>query len=342
MYYRLVNSITYGYLKLFKPSRFSAWLYYSLWDSSFRREMSAVYAGKREQIINKHSINAARYTLRRNIHRMEKGLIMKQRREVFGLDYIGETISCFEKVYPIDKKNAVRSDETKWFVDVLTQYFGAIKLCDKTRPLKAIFDRCTEGYAAGEDSSVPYPRSKSAPLPFGYDELYQLFLRRRSVRWFEQKPVPRDLIDKAVTAAIQAPSACNRQPFYFSVIDNPEELKAITRIPMGTTGYGDNIPMMIAIVGQLNAYFDERDRHVIYVDGSLAAMSFMLALETLGLASCPINWPDIEAKERQMEKALKLDKWERPIMLIAVGYPDPEGGVPFSQKAPIDSLRRFN
>jgi nitroreductase len=58
----------------------------------------------------------------------------------------------------------------------------------------------------------------------------------------------------------------------------------------------------------------------------------MLALETLGLSSCPINWPDIESREKMLSSKLDLRFHQRTIMLIAVGYAEPEGGVPFSQK----------
>ncbi len=75
-------------------------------------------------------------------------------------------------------------------------------------------------------------------------------------------------------------------------------------------------------------------------DASLAAMQFMLALETLGLASCPINWPDIEPLERRMDRELGLPPHLRPVMLIALGYPDPKGGVPYSAKKGADLLLR--
>ncbi len=111
---------------------------------------------------------------------------------------------------------------------------------------------------------------------------------------------------------------------------------------MGVKGYADNIPMLLISVGFLDAYFDERDRHLIYIDASLANMSLMLALETLGLSSCPINWPDIEHLERKMEKLLNLKKFQRPIMCIAVGYPHPDGKVAYSEKRNIKKLKRIH
>jgi nitroreductase len=85
-----------------------------------------------------------------------------------------------------------------------------------------------------------------------------------------------------------------------------------------------------------------RDRHVIYIDTALAAMAFQFALETLGLASCCINWPDIERLEIAMGKLLNLRPDERVTMCMSIGYPDPEGKVPFSQKKSLDQLRSYN
>ena len=62
---------------------------------------------------------------------------------------------------------------------------------------------------------------------------------------------------------------------------------------------------------------------LVYIDGSLAAMQLMLALESLGLSSCSINWPDVEERERQLAKILGLAYQERTVMLLAVGYADP-------------------
>jgi nitroreductase len=71
-------------------------------------------------------------------------------------------------------------------------------------------------------------------------------------------------------------------------------------------------------------------------------MGFMYALETLGLASSAINWPDFEPLEAKMARTLALTPSERVVMLIAVGYADPEGIIPFSQKKSLDVLRTYN
>lgn len=317
-----------------------ATIYYLFFNESFRREQAAVFAGKVAHLKGGDRIDPERFTLRRNIHRLEKALIMRPRRSLFATDYIGQTISAYLVVVGEDGKDPERADELKWCTSVLALYFQTIEGNDKTNALKKQFEEAGSSRFINLEGSVPYLRSSIQRSEVSYDQLLGLFRQRRSTRWFLDEPVPRDVLDKAVLAALQSPSACNRQPFQFRIIDGPE-VKQIASIPMGTSGYSGNIPVIVAVVGSLDAYFDERDRHVIYVDGALASMSFMLALETLGLASCPINWPDIEERERAMDKALDLKPWERPIMLMAVGKPDPTGGIPYSEKAPLSCMRRY-
>jgi nitroreductase len=88
----------------------------------------------------------------------------------------------------------------------------------------------------------------------------------------------------------------------------------------------------------LSAYPFERDRHLIYIDASLAAMQLMLAAETLGLATCPINWPDIKNAERRIRDVVDIKPHERVVMLTAIGYGDPDSGIPFSHKKQSDML----
>ena len=71
-------------------------------------------------------------------------------------------------------------------------------------------------------------------------------------------------------------------------------------------------------------------------------MPFMMALETQGLSSSVINWPDFEPLELKMQKTIGLDPADRVVMLIAVGYPDPDGVIPYSQKKSLDTLRSYN
>ncbi len=321
----------------------SPWLstaYYTFISPAFRREQHGVLYGKFKYEETLKSLENSSYLLRRNIHRLEKGLIMRPRRDIFALDYIEETVNAYRDLANNQHRKPHAKSELKWAHDVLGEYFGVVKthpVIDRAKSIFVDLDRID-----GENKYIPYQRDLNQPPSLDYEQFLALSYRRRSVRWYLPKPVPRELIDRAIFAAALSPSACNRQPFEFRVFDDPERVKEVGSVPMGTIGFSQNFPVVIAVVGKLRAYFSERDRHIIYIDGSLASMSLMYALETLGLSSCPINWPDIEKKEKEMALLLNLEADERIIMLISVGYPDPEGMVPYSQKKPLNQIRRYN
>jgi hypothetical protein len=59
--------------------------------------------------------------------------------------------------------------------------------------------------------------------------LLELMARRRSVREFAPDPVPRELIEIAISVANTAPSGANRQPWHFAVISDPSVKAEIRR-----------------------------------------------------------------------------------------------------------------
>lgn len=300
--------------------------------------------GKYRYAIDLSSPSETSALLRRNTHRLEKGLLMRPRRELFALDYIEETVAYFEKVARATAADGDRvSENLQWSQDVLTEYFAVTTPDARTDSARRRFQAVTlPCNGDGSGKFIPYHRDLDEDRSTNIDQLMSLARRRRSVRWFLDKPVPREVVDRAVAVAAQSPSACNRQPFHFRVFDDPDLVREVARVPMGTAGYADNIPVIAVVVGQLRNYPNERDRHLIYVDGSLAAMSFVYALEAQGVGSCCINWPDMESQERKMASLLALDPDERPVMCIALGYPDPDGLVAYSQKKPVEQLRRYN
>lgn len=305
-------------------------------DPIYSREAKAVTAGiATYRRLTRETGSQA--LLRRNTHRLEKGLLMRPRRPVFAVEYIGETIDSLARI--LDRPDQSTA-ELQWTGDVLRKYFDETEPTSATSAARERFNELMPRLPE-YSGAVPFPRTQSESLGVTPEGLLALARRRRSVRWFLPDRVPRELVRQAMLVAREAPSACNRQPFVFRVFDDPERVREIARIPMGTTGYGDQIPLLIVVVGQMRNFFDPRDRHLIYIDGALAGMSLILALETLGLASCVINWPDVEEREVAMRRILGLAADERPVFLIGVGYADPEGLIARSAKRPLEELLQF-
>lgn len=320
-------------------------LYYALFSTKFNREQQGVMYGVWKYYQQSWQSQHTHYLLRRNIHRLEKGLLMKPRRDIFAVSYIIETVECFEKILGgcpvIDSSSQEQPgmNELEWAYDVLKSYFDLGAEHPVIDAARKHFQRMPALVTNGR--FVPYQRGVLQPSPVSFEDFMDLSHRRKSVRWYLQRPVPRELIDNAVMAAALAPSACNRQPFEFRIFDDPELVGKVSALPGGTTGFHQNFPVIVALVGKLGAYFNEADRHLIYIDSSLAAMAFMYALETQGIGACAINWQEGHSSKK-MDTLLRLSLDEKVIMLISLGYPDPEGMVACSQKKELSLLRRYN
>jgi nitroreductase len=320
-------------------------LYFFLFSSEFSREHQKVLQGKYKITTALKEQKGHAFHLRRQIHRIEKGLIMKNRRPSFAKDYVTDTLKYYEL---LSKDVGVNPEADKefmlWAYSVLKTYFEAVTHDEFITPLYDRFSKFTHPYHLDMEAptSAPYKHKEIVNSGITYESFLQLAKQRRSVRYFLEKEVSIEMIKKAMLAAAYAPSACNRQPFYYHVYTDQEKKDKVGALPPGIRPFFKNIPVMMVLVGRLSAYISERDRHTMYLDGGLASMGFVLALETLGLSSLTINWPDIEFYEDEMEALIPIADDERPLMLIGVGYADPEGGIPYSQKKSPDLLLKIN
>ena len=323
-------------ISIARRSQWLAGLYYFLVSSQFRREMHAVLNGRFHFDNVKDRNKSHTFMLRRNIHRIEKGLCMVPRKPIFAAAYIEATVRKFEICMSFQ---CIEDTECEWVHDVLEHYFSVVEQTSEIKTAKKIFDRARKDInRALKTKKIPFAYKRIDAVGIKFDDFKTLCENRHSVRWFRSKRVPIHIIEQSIEVAVTAPSACNRQPFKFHIFDDPEQAKIIGSIPMGTAGFAENFQCVIVVVADLSAYPFEKDRHIIYIDSSLATMQLLLALELHGLSSCVINWPDIERHERQMAEKLELEAYQRPIMLISVGYAEAEGMIPFSDKKPLKDV----
>ncbi|WP_321389364.1 nitroreductase family protein [Emcibacter sp.] len=319
-------------------SRFLSRVRYCLKPGGFGDEFYALQNGIVKYYTGLKLVKHTHALLRRNTHRLEKGLVMRPRRDVFAVDFINETVDLYRALLTsLDEPN----EEIFWAHDVLNEYFSVVNIEDNVS-VQAAYEKFRQHPVDKKDAikRAPFLRKKGPTIT--YEQFLDLCRYRRSVRWFLQKPVPRTLLDQAFAAAALSPTACNRQSYSFRVLDDPELIAKASVIPGGAGGFNHNMPVYIVVTGKLRSYVKSYDRHAIYIDSSLAVMAFVFCLETLGLASCIINWGDHPKKNKRMSKLLNLEDDERVITTIAVGYPDPTGLVPFSTKKEIEYLRSYN
>ena len=149
--------------------------------------------------------------------------------------------------------------------------------------------------------------------------------------------VPRDDLEKIMKAGLAAPSGCNKQTTSLVGIDDPRLLESITGL-INKNGFSGKMPpagicvLTQEIPGYADVYF--------YVqDYSAAIENMLLAITSLGYASCWIEGQVTESKETQKKISELLNIPEK---YIVVGYlpiviPEKEGKRPsykaFSERA---------
>ncbi|HBS77345.1 MAG TPA: nitroreductase-like protein, partial [Pseudomonas sp.] len=162
-------------VRLFSSSGFLASVYYCLISREFDREHRAVLLGRLNFAKRMRGQGENDAFLRRNVHRLEKGLIMRPRRSTFAEDYIGPTVRCYANA----TQAGVINGQQRWANDVLTDYFSAVGSTPRIDSAKRAF---TSTQTPDETNRcVPYPHSQLPECPVSYDELMVLFRRRRSV-----------------------------------------------------------------------------------------------------------------------------------------------------------------
>jgi iodotyrosine deiodinase len=196
-------------------------------------------------------------------------------------------------------------------------------------------------------------------------EFLQQMQRRRTVRAFADRPVPREIIENCLLAAGTAPNGANLQPWHFVVVSDAEVKRRIREAaeeeerdfyqhraprewlealaPLGTDEHKpflETAPYLIAIFAQSYGLLpDGRKVKNYYVTESVGIATGILvtALHHAGLASLthtpsPMGF---------LNRILKRPANERPFLLLVVGYPAPGAEVPAISKKPLPQIATF-
>lgn len=196
-------------------------------------------------------------------------------------------------------------------------------------------------------------------------EFYAELRRRRSVRHFSDRPVPRAIIEDCLRAANSAPSGANKQPWHFAVVSDPATKQRIRQAaeaeerafyerrapqewlddlaPLGTgpdKPFLETAPYLIAIFAQRYGLRPDgsKEQHY-YVQESVGIATGMLiaALHHAGLATLthtpsPMNF---------LSEILGRPSNERPYLLLVTGYPAPDVTVPVLSKKSLEEVTTF-
>jgi nitroreductase len=156
-------------------------------------------------------------------------------------------------------------------------------------------------------------------LTIGFESLiYEKIMRRRTIRKFAQKDVPREVLLRCVDAARLSPSGANRQPLKY-VIVNDQELTKEVFSTLKWAGYlpgyqpGENEMPRAYIVMLLDKGISENFGH----DAGIAAMSISMVAYDEGVGSCILGSVDRE----KLKPMLKVPDGFDIVLVVALGYP---------------------
>jgi nitroreductase len=171
------------------------------------------------------------------------------------------------------------------------------------------------------------------------NEVLEAIKTRRSIRSYEAKAVPLDILQMLVEAANQAPSAMNTQPWRFVVVTDQKlrQLLAQTAAPNARKyfdAFRESNPERYAVI--MKRFDDMTDPvyysapAVIFVIGSgpqaaegcpMACLNLMLAARSLGLGTCWVKLGSLITENPEITKTLNLKEDEQIFGPIILGYP---------------------
>lgn len=148
------------------------------------------------------------------------------------------------------------------------------------------------------------------------DIVLENIFTRKSVRKFTSEPVSDKQVETLLKAAMAAPSAMNKQPWRFVVVNDKEKLASMAEsLPYARL---DTAPLAIVVCGDLSDY-----KKFWVDDCSAATENLLLAAEAMGLGAV---WTAASDYERSaiVKNALELPENIHPLCIVPVGHPDGE------------------
>ena len=143
-------------------------------------------------------------------------------------------------------------------------------------------------------------------------KVLDLMKQRCSVREFASKPVEREKLLSILESARVAPSACNRQPWRFIVLQDAEKKSKVS------AHWAGKAPVLIVVCGDHGSSWRRKDgKDHCDIDVAIAVDHMTLTATELGLGTCWVCWFDAFATA----EALGLPEHLEPIALLPVGYP---------------------
>lgn len=151
-------------------------------------------------------------------------------------------------------------------------------------------------------------------------EILEIIKTRRSIRRFEEKEIPQEVVEELKEALVWAPSAGNLQSRNFYFVFNQDLRKKLAGSSTLFQKFIGTAPLLVVACGnqrRIGLYGKRGRENYLICDVAASIENMMLLAVARGLGTCWIG----AFKEEKVSKILNIPKYLRPIALIPVGWP---------------------
>lgn len=171
------------------------------------------------------------------------------------------------------------------------------------------------------------------------DTIIEIIKGRRSIRSFKvDEKIPREDLLKILEAATYAPSAGNRQPWEFIIVEKEDIKKKISEAAYGQMWMME-APIIIVVCANEDrsaSRYGERGRRLYCIQDTAAAIQNMLLVAyAMGYGTCWVG----AFNEEEVRRILGIPSGVRPIAIIPIGKPDEKPFMP--PRIPLEKLLHY-
>ncbi|NMB24840.1 MAG: nitroreductase family protein [Firmicutes bacterium] len=163
---------------------------------------------------------------------------------------------------------------------------------------------------------------------------------RRSIREFTEEPVSDSVLTRLIEAACHAPSAGNRQPWFFYVVKDGKTRRELARAAFGQS-FLEKAPVNIVVCAEPErsaTRYGKRGAELYCLQDTAAAVQNILLCATgQGLGTCWVGAFDEEA----VSEVLDIPLGRRPVAVIPVGYSESIGRSEPPTRRTLDEVIRI-
>jgi nitroreductase len=300
----------------------------------------AFFFAKHSNVFSLNALNKVEAKIILDYHSIEKGLLFENTRLGFAREKIERLNKLLKK--EIIRKNAHKSQILVAY-KIMCEYYELHK--QNAFNIENYFSKSdyelycsilSNSYSSNFKGIIEYDKkSFYQNVKNGFD---QFSYSRKSIRNFKEELVEDELVEKAITLSLNAPSVCNRQPSRVYYVKDKKKIDQILEIQAGLSGFSQDIRQLLVVTADVSYFYLVGERYQHYIDGGLFLMNLLYALHFYEIGTCPANWAKEMGDEKAIKEIIPIEESEKVICVVAIGKPKDNFRVTLSQRRDLNEV----